>query len=186
MSRAEILSFSCGHGDEGCFTDLTMALCLSAFLKLAASPLQPVLIIVDLFLRLQLQPPPFEEPQVAHPCQQHVGSNIYNFSKKKMYHKWPISESPEIPFKILKFPLFHPWHPCLKISSISPSKELSTSLRSHRLAASLAVQPSNLTPTWDHPTVEGWGKSMGHLQLHNHVEAPRLMMNFHQFPGVAC
>ncbi len=46
-----------------------------AFLKLVASPLQSVLIIVDLFLRLQLQSPPFEEPQVAHPCWQHVGSN---------------------------------------------------------------------------------------------------------------
>lgn len=33
MSRAEILSFSCGHGDEGCFTDLTMALCLSRILE---------------------------------------------------------------------------------------------------------------------------------------------------------
>lgn len=83
-----------------------MALCLSAFLKLAASPLQPVLIIVDLFLRLQLQPPPFEEPQVAHPCQQHVGSNIYNFSKKKMYHKWPISESLRFLSKFSSFPYF--------------------------------------------------------------------------------
>ena len=157
-----------------------------AFLKLAASPLQPVLIIVDLFLRLQLQPPPFEEPQSGSSVLTTCRVKYIQLFKKKMYHKWPISESPEIPFKILKFPLFHPWHPCLKISSISPSKELSTSLRSHRLAASLAVQPSNLTPTWDHPTVEGWGKSMGHLQLHNQAEAPRSMMNFHQFPGVAC
>ena len=182
MSRAEILSFSCGHGDEGCFTDLTMALCLPRILETSgfttsASP-------------HHCRSLSSTSTSAASVWRASSGSSVLTTCRvkyiqlfqKKMYHKWPISESPEIPFKILKFPLFHPWHPCLKISSISPSKELSTSLRSHRLAASLAVQPSNLTPTWDHPTV---GR-LGNIYNSTTKLRPPGWWIFINLKGVAC